>query len=196
VLDSRHWKTPEPAATMPFQLDGDAVPTSRTSSRKTWISTAEGLLARASSQSAWIEGEETISLQHSLPSHFDLCALLGRRVRVTLMHVHAIDSGTTQTLTIAGHDGRPLVIAHSGEVRGIAHRLGGLQVYVALSQRPGGPMVFGTRRVQSLVRAGDHVRVRDEADVYVMHFQAREGAKATYAIAEESVWRGPPSTRR
>src|SRR5262249_21307952 len=157
-----------------------------------------------------IDDVDVVSLRHTLPACFDLAVLLGRRVRATLVHVATIDDGSsptrtwhgpapaslTQTLTITADDGRPLVIAHVGGVRGIAPTLGQLQVYVALSQRPGGPMVFGTRRVQSLVRAGDHLRVRDGDDVYVMQFQARDGGRAAYAIVDESVWRGPPSTRR
>ena len=69
-------------------------------------------------------------------------------------------------------------------------------IYLALSQRPGGPMVFGTSRVQSLVRQGDHLRVRDRERTYVMCFQSRGVTDAVYVIAEESLWKGPPSTRR
>ncbi len=199
MLDSRHWKTAEIAASMPFQLDGDAVPTSRSSARRAWISTAEGVVARASGATMWIEGDAPISLRHSLPGVVDTGMFLGRRVRATLVHVSTIDDGASalsQTLTIAAHDGTPLLIAHVGLVRGIAHTLGKQTVFVALSQRPGGPMVFGTARVQSLVRAGDHVRVRVEDDVYVMHFESRGASTASYVIVDESIWRGPPSTRR
>jgi hypothetical protein len=196
LLDSRHWKLAPTAARAPFELDGDAVPGFQTATRRTWISTAEGILARVAGSVVWIEGDNAVQLRHSLPSSFDLGVLLGRRVRVTLVHAFGSDGGLTQTLTIAGCDGRALLIAHAGDVRSAAHQLGSLQVYVALSQRVDGPMVFGTRRVQSLVRAGDHVRVRHEGDGYVMQFQSRSGERASYAIACESLWRGPPSTRR
>jgi hypothetical protein len=198
LLDSRHWKSAEAAATMPFQLDGDAIPTSRSSSRRSWVSTAEGIVERVEGTLIRV-GEARASLRHSIPPCFELNALLGRRVRATLVHVAAIDSGLTQTLTITNADGELLVLAHSGEVRSIAHRLGKLPVYVALSQRPGGPMVFGTARVQAIVREKEHVRVRDEDETYVMHFEAREsraGNAATYAIGREEFWRGPPSTKR
>jgi hypothetical protein len=181
---------------MPYQLDGDAIPTSRSSSRRAWISTAEGIVARVAGDRVRIEGDSAITLRHSLPSVIDLCPLLGRRVRTTLVHVATCDGVITQTLTFNGAE-KPILIAHTGNVRGNAHALGKLTVFVALSQRPGGPMVFGTSRLQSLVRAGDHVRVRDEDDdVYVMHFASRGQGEARYAIAEESLWRGPPSTRR
>ncbi len=183
---------------MPFQLDGDAIPTSRSTSRRSWVSTAEGIVERVEGNLIRV-GETRASLRHSIPACFDLSALLGRRVRATLLHVAAIDSGLTQTLNVTGADGEMLIIAHSGEVRSIAHTLGKLQVYVALSQRPGGPMVFGTARVQAIVRAKDHVRVRDEDETYVMHFESREsrsGNAATYAIGREEFWRGPPSTKR
>ena len=57
-------------------------------------------------------------------------------------------------------------------------------------------MVFGTARLQSLLREGDHIRVRDGDDAYVMHFESRRGTSATYAIGAEELWRGPPSTKR
>ena len=196
MLDSHNWKAAHSAAKMPFHLDGDAIPTSRTSSRRTWISTADGIVSRVERGALAIEGESLVSLKHSIPASFDLSGLLGRRVHVALLHASTLDSGLTQTLTIGGWDGDPLVIAHSGEARGASHSLGSLQVYVALSQRPGGPMVFGTSRLQSLVREGDHIRVRDGDETYVMQFESRRGREATYAIAIEELWRGPPSTKR
>ena len=57
-------------------------------------------------------------------------------------------------------------------------------------------MVFGTSRLQSLVREGDHIRVRDGDDAYVMQFESRRGREATYAIGAEELWRGPPLTMR
>jgi hypothetical protein len=184
VLDSRHWKLAE--ASLPFQLDGDSVPTSRTASRRTWISSAEGRITRVGEGHAWIEGEHSAALRHALPAHVDLAPLVGRRVRITLMHAApslATDAGVTQTLTIAGTDGKVYVIAHSGHVRGNAHTLGKVSVYVALSQRPGGPMVFGTARLQSLVRVGESVRVRDGEDLYVLYFEARPAnGNASYVI--------------
>jgi hypothetical protein len=181
---------------MPFQLDGDAVPTSRTSSRRTWISTAEGVVARIEGARIGIDGEPTVSLRHSIPSSFDLGALLGARVRVTLLHVTTLDAGLTQTLTMTGCDGSLLVLGHSGEARAISHSVGDIDVYVALSQRPGGPMVCGTSRLQSIVREGDHIRVRDGRQSYVMQFESRRGREATYAIGVEELWKGPPSTWR
>jgi hypothetical protein len=184
VLDSRHWKLAE--ASLPFQLDGDSVPTSRTTSRRTWISSAEGRITSVGEGHAFIEGEHSAALRHSLPAYVDLTPLIGRRVRITLMHTApslAADAGVTQTLTIAGTDGRLYVIAHAGHVRGNAHTLGKVSVYVALSQRPGGPMVFGTARLQSLVRVGESVRVRDGEDLYVMSFQSRPAnGTAAYVI--------------
>ena len=191
MLDSRHWKLAE--TQLPFQLDGDMVPTSRTSSRRTWISSAEGSIARIGEGHAWIEGEHSAALRHALPEQIDLAPLVGRRVRITLVHTApsaAYDVGITQTLTIAGTDGRIYVIAHSGHVRGNAHTLGKVSVYVALSQRPGGPMVFGTARLQSLVRVGDSVRVRDGEDLYVMCFHARlANGTASYVITRGELTR-------
>ena len=200
MLDSQQWKiaaSPKSgSAAMPFHLDGDAIPSTRSSSRRSWISTAEGIVERVERSVLSIGGDTRLSLRHSVPGSFELSGLLGRRVRVTLLHVASLDSGLTQTLTITGCEGRLLLIGHSGEARGTSHALGSLHVYVALSQRPEGPMVFGTSRVQSLLRQGDHVRVREGDDTYVMQFESRRGTKATYAIGAEELWRGPPSTKR
>jgi hypothetical protein len=187
VLDSRHWKLDE--ASMPFQLDGDLVPTSRTTSRRTWISSAEGGVVRVGESHAWIAGEHAVALRHTLPDPIDLRALIGRRVRVTLVCSTAPDGSVTQTLTISGDDGRLYLVAHAGHVKGNMHTLGSLSVYVALSQRPGGPMVFGTSRLQSLVRVGDTVKVQDGNDSYVLHFQSRPtNGSASYVIANKELW--------
>jgi hypothetical protein len=213
VLDSRHWKSAEVVASgsdlwpaqpdskgrrangLPFQLDGEAIPTSRSSSRRTWISTTEGVVMRQEGGTLRI-GETHATLRHSVAPTFDMGALLGRRVRATLVHVASIDSGLAQTLTISGASGELLILAHVGDVHGLTHTLSKLVVYVALSQRPRGPMVFGTSRLQTIVREGDHVRVRDDGDTFVLHFAARLGNEATYAIGREDLWRGPPSTMR
>jgi hypothetical protein len=194
VLDSRHWRSAEAVASMPFQLDGEAIPASRSSSRRTWISTAEGIVERVEGSTLRI-GETRSILRHSVPPTFDLAALLGRRVRTTLVHV-ATPDGLTQTLTISGAGGELLLLAHVGDVRGVTHTLAKLVVYVALSQRPRGPMVFGTARLQTIVRQGDHTRVRDDGETFVLHFESRRGNEATYAIGPEDFWRGPPSTMR
>jgi hypothetical protein len=195
VLDSRHWKLAESAPSLAFELDGDAIPTSRTGARRTWISSAEGVVARFDGGSGeatnrvWIAGECALSLRHSLPRSIDLGPLLGRRVRVTLVHVVAEGGAVTQTLTVTGEDRRVYLVAHVGAVNGIMHTLGALSVYVALSQRPGGPMVFGTARLQSLVRVGDDVRVKDGDQEYVLHFHSRGAAGASYVIASKDLWR-------
>lgn len=196
LLDSRHWKEAYEASKLPFHLDGDAIPASRTSSRRSWISTTDGIVSRVGAGTMWIEGDSLASLKHSVPASFELNLLLGRRVRVALLHVSSVDAGLTQTLTISDGDAKPLLIAHAGEARGLSHWLGNTLVYVALSQRPGGPMVFGTSRMQSIVRTGDHIRVRDGDETYVMEFEWRRGREATYAIGLEDLWKGPPSTKR
>ena len=197
MLDSRHWKLAEES--LPFQLDGDMVPTSRTASRRTWISSAEGRVTSVGDGHAFIDGEHAASLRHALPASIDLTPLIGKRVRVTLMHAApslASDAGVTQTLTITGEGGRLLLVAHSGHVRGNTHMLGKVSVYVALSQRPGGPMVFGTARLQSLVRVGDSVRVRDGEHLYVLSFHARAAnGNASYVITSGALWSERASER-
>jgi hypothetical protein len=128
VLDSRHWKFSDPAPTMAFELDGDDVPTSHTSSRRTWICSAEGVATKIEGARLWIEGESTLSLRHSLPATVDLKPLLGKTIRATLVHVVANDGSIAQTLTICSADGRLQIIAHAGVVKGTAHTLGTLPV--------------------------------------------------------------------
>jgi hypothetical protein len=196
LLDSQHWRVARATGTLPFHLDGDAIPASRTNLRRTWISTAEGVVTRVERQAIVIDGEPAVSLKHSITASFDLGALVGGRVRVTLLNVATHDSGLTQTLTVTGEGGDLLVLGHSGEAKAVSHTLGDLDVYVALSQRPGGPMVFGTARLQSIVREGEHIRVRSANASYVMELESRRGREATYAIGAEDLWRGPPSTLR
>ncbi len=203
MLDSQYWKEAADAAAaqkMRFRLEGDSVPTSRGNARGSWISTAEGIVVRVEESRLRIDGQQPhtspASVLHSIPPSFELGPLLGRRVRVALLHVAAADGALTQTLTISGYEGSALVIGHAGEVRGVSHTLGSLHVYAALSQRPGGPMAFGTARVQALVREGNHIRVRDDDEMYVMHFEARRGKEASYAIGLEDFWQGPRSTMR
>ena len=70
MLDSQPWKMAEmaqAAARMPFRLDGDAVPTSRTSSRRSWLSTADGIVCRVEESTVRIEDESVVALRHSIP---------------------------------------------------------------------------------------------------------------------------------
>jgi hypothetical protein len=190
LLDSRHWKNHD--TLLPFQLDGDAVPTSRTASRRTWITSVEGGVSRVGEAHAWITGEHDVALRHTLPAEVDLTPLIGRRARVTIVNTAAPDGGVTQSLTITGTggDARLYLVAHAGHVKGNAHMLGKLPVYVALSQRPGGPLVFGTARLQSLVRVGDSVKARDGDDTYVLRYQSRPtSGNVAYVIANLEVWR-------
>lgn len=193
MLDSSYWK--DATTTAPYHLDVHEVPSTRTTSRRSSLSTAEGVVERADGSLLRIAGDSVVTLRHEVSGDFPLSLLLGRRIRVTLLNVADID-GLTQTLTITGADRRLLLIAHSGRVRGLTHRLATFDVYVALSQRDGGPLVFGTARLRSIVRVGDHVRVQDGDEGYVLQFASRSGGSASYALAIEDLWNGPPSTRR
>ena len=59
----------------------------------------------------------------------------------------------------------------------------------ALSQRPGGPMTFGTNKLQYVVHVGRHVRVSDERGEYVVHLEARNALNyVAYLIADRGLW--------
>lgn len=195
MLDSHQWRDAS-AARKGFRLEGESIPTGQGASRRSWISTAEGVVVRVEGSQVRLDGPPPVTLEHAVPASFELGPLLGRRVRVAIMHATAADGGTSQTLTVSGYDGMALLIAHTGEVRGVSHVLATVHIYAALSQRPGGPMAFGTAKVQALVREGNHIRVRDDDEMYVMQFESRRGREATYAIGLEDFWRGAPSTMR
>jgi hypothetical protein len=82
------------------------------------------------------------------------------------------------------------MIAHYGPARGNRHEVGGMQLRAALSQRDGGPIVFGTPELQCVVEVGEHVTVRHTCGEYVMHFVARTAeGDAAYVIVDRRLWR-------
>jgi hypothetical protein len=50
-------------------------------------------------------------------------------------------------------------------------------------------MAFGTEKLQYVVHVGEHVRVREPARQYVLHYVARTSYDyAAYVIAEAALW--------
>jgi hypothetical protein len=128
-----------------------------------------------------------------------LASLLGQRLTLSLREEPSASGPRAQTLVIAGRGGRSdavtRLVARFGPA-GEEHSLGGtLRVRAALSQRPGGPMTFGTDRLQYVVHVGRHVRIRDGRDErgeYVVHLEARtDFGYVAYAIVDGALWVRP-----
>lgn len=157
----------------------------------------EGTVARvdraaSGSHEGWIHFREGGALGFRVPTGIDLGRLVGRRIAVTLRQpaARATLGTTSQTLTIADAERRThrvLLVAHAGAAGGNIHRLGALDVHVALSRRSGGPLVFGAPPLQALVPVGGQASVRDGDARYVLDFLGRSDAQAVYTISEETL---------
>ncbi len=65
------------------------------------------------------------------------------------------------------------------------HRLDGLEIRAAASQRPQGPVMIGTPEIQWLLDVGEHAYVGS----YVLYVVSRGPSGVTYAIVDEELWR-------
>jgi hypothetical protein len=186
VLESASWRCVEAVPPILFSLEGG------TSVRRQRASLAaiEGRAAALEEGSLIVRDGDDLRLRHTLPERIDLRPLLRKHLRVTLRTAPQALGPSEQLLTIADRKGTILLLARFGIVQGEAHVIGETRLVAALSQRPGGPMVFGTRELQCLVRLGEHVTVREGGRDLVMYFLARTAAgSAAYAIVDRSLWR-------
>jgi hypothetical protein len=166
-----------------FNIDGETSVVARVASGRSLIVSAEGTAVRDEESRLWF-GD--VSLSYSLPDSFALRPLVGRRLRITLLHEEAPCGGVGQTLTVNGPDGHVWLLARHGEVRSVAHTIEGRELFAALSQRPDGPLVVGTRQLQWLVGTGERVNLGGHL---VAHFVGRDGECAAYVFADESLCR-------
>jgi hypothetical protein len=171
-----------------FALDAPADVRWRRSQRVS-IGTAEGRVESVADGRMIVTDHRAVAIDFELPSAIDLTPLVGTRARVTL-HDEPLASGPMgQLLTISDDAGRARLVACFGDGRGEPHALGDMRVRVALSQRAGGPVVFGTSQIQCIVHVGGHVEVRDAGSAWIMHVVARTAAGyAAYVIAERALW--------
>lgn len=195
-LESAQWRCVEAMPAIGFTLEGRAAARARerAATSKTSIATAEGRVASVGDGRLWLveDGQplrEAFALKFSLPREVDLGALVGERVHVTLCNEPLAGGPMRQLLTLTDHTGRVRMIAHHGTAQGNVHALGATQLRASLSQRAGGPMVFGTSHLQCVVFAGEKVVINDGANAFVMHLVARTAAgNAAYVIVERSLW--------
>jgi hypothetical protein len=138
----------------------------------------------------WIEDPDEVALTYALPEGIDLARLVGVRVRATLTNTPLPSGPKGQLLTLTDCVGRILMIAHYGPAEGNVHSLGATEVRAALSQRPNGPIAFGTAELQCLVHVGEHVEISDDRGSWAMQFVARTAAGyAAYVITDRRLCR-------
>jgi hypothetical protein len=197
VIDSQRWKCVEAVPAFLFRLDGVSAVRARDAAQRGWLTVAEGVVSEVREHHLVLGGE--VVLTHSLPARVSLASLLGQRLTLSLREEPSASGPRAQTLVIAGRGGRSdavtRLVARFGPA-GEEHSLGGtLRVRAALSQRPGGPMTFGTDRLQYVVHVGRHVRIRDGRDErgeYVVHLEARtDFGYVAYAIVDGALWVRP-----
>lgn len=185
--DSQRWRRVEAIPPLLFRIEGVSAVRGGESGRRGWLTLAEGRVGDVRARRMVLTDD--VSLSYVVPSHVDLDPLRGAYVKVTLTDELADTGRRAQTLTIADETGRPLLLARFGSA-GQVHALGRSRVHAALSQRPGGPLVFGTERLQYVVHVGEHVRVREPVGEYVVCFVARTAHDdVAYVIADTTLWR-------
>ena len=185
------WKCVEAVPAIHFAFEGDSSVRPRRSARRVSILTAEGRVEAVEEGRLWLTDGHEVALTFALPDAIDLTPMIGSRARVTLRDEPLASGPMGQLLTISnGDDGRVRMIACYGTVQGSEHALGDMNVRIALSLRAGGPMVFGTSQLQSVVHVGEHVEVSDASGAWIMHVVARTASGyAAYVIVERGLWR-------
>ena len=185
VVDSQRWRCVEAVPALLFSVEGPSALRADAGGRS-WLTIAEGRVDAVDDHHLVIDPDVTLTFE--LPSRLDLAPLRGRGVRLALVDEASPTGPRAQTLSLTDAAGRPLLVARFGPA-GHAHTIGPSRVRAALSQRPAGPMVFGTERLQYVVQVGQHVHVHDGCGDLVVHFVARTAFDyVAYLIVERSLW--------
>ena len=190
VLDSQRWKCVEAVPAILFSVEGLSAVRGGSPNRG-WLTVAEGRVEGMDERQLVLDDD--VTLEFVLPPRIDLRPLMGAHVRIALDDEPPGAGPRAQMLTVADEAGRPRLIARYGQA-GRVHTLGAMRVRTALSQRPDGPMAFGTDKLQYVVHVGEHVRVRERepGTEFVMHYVARTSYDyVAYVIAEAALWAPP-----
>ena len=194
MLDSQRWKCVEAVPAIAFSMDGLSAVRARRASGRGWLTVAEGDVDEVTHRQLVLDDgvRLVVALPSPSPSRLDLRPLRGSFVRLALDDEPAGAGPRAQTICITDEAGRPWLIGRFGPA-GRMHALGVSRVHTALSQRHNGPMAFGTEKLQYVVNVGEHVRVRELATEYVVHFVARTAFDyVAYVIADASLWATRP----
>ncbi len=186
VVDSQRWRSVEAVPALLFSVDGPSAVRARDAGGRSWLTLAEGRVDQVDDQHLLLE--EDVTLTFVLPPRVDLGPLRGTHVRLALNDEASTTGPRAQTLSLTDPAGRPLLAARFGPA-GHSLTIGGSRVRAALSQRPDGPMAFGTDRLQYVVQVGQHMHVHDGCGDLVVHFVARTAFDyVAYLIVERSLW--------
>jgi hypothetical protein len=186
VVDSQRWKCVEAVPAIAFSVEGTTAVRAKEPSARGWLTVAEGVVERLEEQRLELDGDVTLSF--TLPARARLEPLVGSRVKLALREEPAGAGPRAQTLVVADERGRTRLVARYGSA-GQTHTIGMTRVRTALSQRPHGPMAFGTDRLQYVVHVGQHVPMRYAADEFVVSFVARTAFDyVAYVVAERALW--------
>jgi hypothetical protein len=186
MVDSQRWKCVEAAPAIAFSIEGTTAVRARDASLRGWLTVAEGVVDRVQEQRLVLD--DGVRLSFTLPERIDLTPLVGTSVTLALREEPSGLGPREQTLVVADARGSARLVARYGQ-GGRTHTIGRTRVRTAVSQRPGGPMAFGTERLQFVVHVGQHVRVRDSSDDLVACFAARTTFDyVAYVVAERVFW--------
>jgi hypothetical protein len=184
MLDSQRWRFVEAVPAILFSVEGQSAVRGRRN--RGWLTVAEGLVDDVGEHQLVLDDDVTLAFV--LPPRIDLRPLRGTHVKLALDDEPPGAGPRAQMLTVADLGGHTRLIARFGQA-GRSHALGAMRVRTALSQRPDGPMAFGTDQLQYVVHVGQHVRVREPAGEFVMHFVARTSFDyVAYVIADAALW--------
>jgi hypothetical protein len=189
-VESQRWRCVEAVPALLFSVEGPGVVDAGRGPRLGRLTVAEGLVHEVDAHTLVLEGD--VRLCFFLPERVDLTSLLGQHVKLALNDETSTAGPHPQTLSITDAAGRPLVVARFGPA-GHVHTIGRSRVRGSLSQRPDGPMVFGTDRLQYVVQVGQHVRVCDGSGDLVVCFVARTAYDyVAYVIVDRALWTERP----
>ena len=185
MVDSGQWRCVEAVPAIAFSIDGLGAVREREPATRGWLTEAQGCVQEVEPQALQL-GPDAL-LTHALTAAVSLAVLRGTTVKAALHDELPARGPRVQTLRLTG-GGRLLLVARFGPA-GQTHALGGLQLRTSLSQRPRGPMTFGTDRLQYVVHVGQHVRLGGRDGEYVVHVAARTAIDyVAYVIVERSLW--------
>jgi hypothetical protein len=186
------WDEPAPLG---FCIDGAHPAVVRLWRDRSNVTEAQGVVKRIEEDRLLLGTPGTcsyeVALSYRLPASVDLRALVGRRVRLTLVDELARGAARVpeQTLTISTQDGRVWLIARQGSARDLTHTLEGGEVRVMLSQKEGGPLVVAPPDLKHIVAPGGEAHLRVGKHRFVVELVSRDDrGRAAYFIADELLW--------
>lgn len=176
-----------------FDIEGDRLAVHTAHRTRGTVTEAQGIVKRIEEDRILLGtpglSTDVAVVRYRLPASLDLRALVGRRVRISLVEAPGPGLRRAQTLTIRTGDDRVWLVARSGPVNDVAHTLAGCVVRVSFSPADGGPLVVSPPDVRHIVGAGSEVRLRLGAARFVVELVSRDLAGCgAYFIADDLLW--------